>query len=84
VAGVESSTALATVAANTNYKVTLIYDAPTATISANINGEAYTNFTIPSTPTTLGMLGVFIVKETGTTNIAMFTSVPQIHTWLSC
>jgi len=84
VAGVESSTALATVAANTNYKVTLIYDAPTATISANINGEAYTTFTIPSTPTTLGMLGVFIVKETGTTNIAMFTSVPQIHTWLSC
>jgi hypothetical protein len=85
VAGVESSAALATVTANTNYKVTLIYDdAPTATISANINGGAYTTFAVPSTPTVLGMLGVFIVKETGTTSITFYTSVPQFHTWLSC
>jgi hypothetical protein len=84
VAGVESSTALATVAANTNYKVTLIYDASTATISANINGGAYITFAIPSTPTTLGMLGVFIAKETGTTSITFYTSVPQFHTGLSC
>ena len=84
VAGVESSIALTTIAANTNYKVTVIYDAVAATITANVNGGAYTTFSILSTPTALGMLGVFIVKETGTTSIAFYTSVPQFHAWLSC
>jgi hypothetical protein len=84
VAGVESSIALATIAANTNYKATLIYDAVTAAITANINGGAYTTFSIPSTPIALGMLGVFIAKETGTANIAFYTSAPQFHAWLSC
>jgi hypothetical protein len=82
-AGVESSTALATIAADTTYKVTLIYDAAAATITANINGGAYTSFTIPSTPTALGMLGVFIAKETGTTSIIFYTSAPQFHAYLS-
>jgi hypothetical protein len=83
VAGVESSTALATIEANTTYKVTLIYDAVAATITANVNGGAYTTFSIPLTPTALGMLGVFIVKETGTTSITFYTSAPQFHAWLS-
>ena len=83
VAGVESSMALATIAANTAYEVTLIYDAVAATITANVNGGAYTTFGIPSTPTASGMLGVFIAKETGTGNITFYTSAPQFHAWLS-
>jgi hypothetical protein len=84
VAGAESSTSLGTVAANTNYKVTLIYDAVAATITANVNGGAYVIHNIPTTPVALGMLGTFIVKETGTTSITFYTSGPQFHAWLSC